>query len=62
MIKIIKQGTRQRKNCEFCGCLFSYDAEDVENHKEYIGGGKRFVKCPQCGEEISLLQTREAEK
>ena len=62
MIKILKEGTRQRQTCEFCGCLFSYDAEDVENHQEYIGGLKRIVKCPQCGEEIFLLQTRGVEK
>ena len=59
MIKIIKQGTRQKATCDECGCLFSYEAEDVNVHMEYIGGSKRMVKCPQCGHEVSLLQTRE---
>lgn len=30
MIKIIEHGTIKRKRCENCGCLFSYEKEDVE--------------------------------
>ena len=62
MIKILKEGTRQRQTCEFCGCFFSYDAEDIETHQEYIGGARQIVKCPQCGEEIVLSQPREVKK
>ena len=29
MIKIIRHGTRQTKECEHCGCLFSYDETDT---------------------------------
>ena len=31
MIKIIRHGTRQTKECERCGCLFSYDEVDICN-------------------------------
>lgn len=30
MIKIIERGTRKEQRCENCGCLFSYEAIDIE--------------------------------
>lgn len=30
MIKIIKSGTIQEKHCERCGCIFSFEEEDIE--------------------------------
>lgn len=57
MIKIIKEGTRVIRECEYCGCLFSFDEEDVET----VFNGKadyKCVKCPQCSYETkSLLET-----
>lgn len=61
MIKIIERGTCKEQRCENCGCLFSYEAIDIEKgssagvfgmelHKKlYI-----FVRCPQCKKEIVL--------
>lgn len=37
MIKIIKPGTITELRCYKCGCLFSYEKEDIEIKKsEYI--------------------------
>lgn len=63
MIRIIEKGTRQTKTCENCGCRFSFEAEDIEVVRELpICGGKitelEYIKCPQCGEQISIEQKR----
>ena len=58
MIKIIEPGTRTVTSCEYCGCKFSYENEDIEkdglwaNNLVFIG--KICVVCPQCGKEIVL--------
>ena len=62
MIKIIEHGTRKEQRCENCGCLFSYEAIDIE--KGNVTGGVcgmdsykkpyKFVRCPQCKKEIVL--------
>lgn len=64
MIKIIKSGTIQEKHCERCGCIFSFEEEDIETEvnvgimygdkKPY----KKFVTCPQCKNKFILKQTR----
>ena len=62
MIKIIKSGTRQTKTCLNCGCVFSFEDEDIR--KEDIFGDplhrgfRRTIKCPQCKTEIVLEVTR----
>lgn len=55
MIKIIKEGTRKAAKCEYCGCEFSYEDEDIQhvNH-----GYKKYVVCPQCKKEFVVEQTR----
>ena len=68
MIKIIKEGTRKECTCEKCGCVFSYEQEDIchvetnRNETEYIrgirAGYKSLIVCPQCGNEIVLQATR----
>ena len=30
MIKIIEPGTRTVTSCEYCGCKFSYEKEDIK--------------------------------
>lgn len=68
MKKIIKEGTKRNITCEECGCLFSFEDEDIyhnELHRnecekvtEIKAGYKAFVTCPQCETEIVLEQTR----
>ena len=62
MIKIIEPGTRTVTSCEYCGCKFSYEKEDIETDgllaNNLVSIGKIFVVCPQCGKEIVLTTTR----
>lgn len=55
MIKVIRHGTIKRVFCEKCGCLFTYEQEDVNSvqlkHNEY----NTYVICPDCGEEIKCV-------
>lgn len=57
MIKIIKEGTRNIRECESCGCLFSFDKEDIEiTHEitEIERYDKKYVKCPQCSIKVKI--------
>ena len=69
MIKIIKRGTRQQASCERCGCLFSYEEEDIKHLEGHCDGNyafidgtkhgyKNYVECPQCNNEVIVSQTR----
>lgn len=69
MIKIIKEGTRKVAKCEYCGCEFSYEDEDIQhlevgryNEWELVRGikhgYKKYVVCPQCKKELVVEQTR----
>ena len=52
MIKIIEPGTRKIAKCSVCGCVFSYEEEDVQIFT------KRHVNCPQCNEAVTLMAER----
>lgn len=61
MVKIIEHGTRKEQRCEKCGCLFSYEAIDIEKGNgagicgmELCKKSYKFVRCPQCKKEIVL--------
>lgn len=57
MIKIIERGTIERKRCYNCGCLFSYEKEDIERGTNFSFGvfaGCEYVICPQCKEKITI--------
>lgn len=54
MIKIIKRGTRDIRECESCGCLFSFDEIDTSFVNEM--NVRRYVKCPQCSNNVILEQ------
>ena len=51
MIKIIKQGTRQKLECDNCGCMFSFEDEDVKRDCVRM---RRFIECPQCRAKIYI--------
>ena len=63
MIKIIKKGTKKTQECNFCGCIFSYEEEDIITktyaeetfHHVYVND---VIYCPQCKKEIILKETR----
>lgn len=59
MKTIIKRGRKEVTTCKNCGCLFSYDPEDVlekdlDNYKAFM----RYTICPQCESEVILMQTK----
>lgn len=63
MIKIIKPGTITELRCYKCGCLFSYEKEDIEIKKRIhqtlsLSTQYKYITCPQCKKEITLEATR----
>lgn len=62
MITIIKKGTKEKRTCEKCGCLFSYEADDTDIHFLWMAPVYRYIKCPQCKDEIILKYFGEDEE
>lgn len=62
MIKIINPGTKKKINCDACGCLFSYEEEDVGYGDIAVIGDMlaigMYVTCPQCKQKIVLEATK----
>lgn len=54
MVTIIEKGTKHKQKCENCGCLFSYEDEDIDVHYTWLVPTKECIKCPQCGNDILL--------
>ena len=59
MIKVIKHGqTEFETTCGRCGCVFTYEYEDIVNESvrgiTYNSTNTRYVKCPDCGNLIYL--------
>ena len=49
MIQIIKEGTKNITKCSVCGCVFSYEKEDVMSFSLI-----HHIHCPQCNNDIFL--------
>lgn len=61
MIKIIERGTIKKLKCDNCGCLFSYENEDIttEKDEDWIHGfDSKYIVCPQCKTKIKLGGTK----
>ena len=62
MIKVIKEGTRNRIECNYCGALLAYDKEDIKKKDKHWGPcdyyNIKYITCPQCKNEIVLEGTR----
>lgn len=59
MKQILKRGTKEIVTCKTCGCMFSYEKEDVfekdlDNYKAF----ERYTICPQCECEVILMRTK----
>lgn len=57
MIKIIEHGTIRKQKCNICGCLFSYEREDVISKRDehsILGFTEDYIICPQCNTKIKL--------
>lgn len=56
MKTIIKRGTKIITTCKDCGCVFSYESEDVlEKSLDGYQTFKSYITCPQCENEIVLI-------
>ena len=66
MVEIIKRGTKKTCTCDNCGCVFSYEEEDIEVESHHAfdifqmadDTYNELVRCPQCDEKIILKQTK----
>ncbi len=64
MIKIIRKGTRKVQECKECGCLFSYEEEDVKTKTGSDCLGimpvyyEKYINCPQCKKNITLEEIK----
>ena len=54
MITIIEKGTKHKQKCEACGCLFSYENEDIEMNYTWMIPTYTYIRCPQCRDIIRL--------
>lgn len=50
MIRVIKHGTQRTCSCYNCGCIFTFEREDVRSEKMSENEYTKGVKCPECGE------------
>ena len=62
MIQVLREGTRNRIECDYCGALLAYDKEDIQKEEIHWGPSyykiTRFLFCPQCKNKIILGATR----
>lgn len=53
MIKILKEGTKQKVKCDCCGALLKFDGHDMRyNNYACLVNHKGYIHCPQCGHKI----------
>ena len=59
MIKIIEPGTRKIAKCSACGCVFSYEEEDIHMipHARSLSV-TLYVHCPQCSKAFGIMAER----
>ena len=48
MIKILKHGDKRTIECKECGCIFSYEKEDVTTEQIGMNEHMSYVQCPDC--------------
>lgn len=48
MIKIIKHGNKRTVECKECGCVFTYEKEDVTTEQTGMNEYTSYVMCPDC--------------
>ena len=61
MIRIINHGTIVKQRCNICGCLSSYEREDVISKRDehsIHGFTEDYIFCPQCNTKIKLGGTK----
>ena len=53
MVTIIKPGNAVTEECKVCGCIFSFEYDDIDSH-----GCQRepesYILCPCCGNSVKI--------
>ena len=57
MIKIIKHGKLRPLTCGICGCVFTYEKEDVRVEQLGYNEERLSLNCPDCGSELKIDDT-----
>ena len=48
MKRILVHGNKRVKECNECGCIFTYEKEDVVTEQTGINEYMTYVACPDC--------------
>lgn len=48
MKRIIVHGNKRVKECNECGCVFTYEKEDVNTEQTGMNEYITYVSCPDC--------------
>ena len=56
MIKIIEPGARKIAKCSVCGCVFSYEKEDIHmTPNARCRSVTLYIHCPQCSKAVGIM-------
>ena len=58
MIKVLREGTKKKVECEDCGALLQYEKEDIQEQKIGLSVRYEYIICPECKYRIGLRGTR----
>ena len=50
MIKVIKHGRLRQYTCYNCGCIFTFEMEDIKIRQKDLNYFVSEVECPDCKE------------
>lgn len=53
MVTIIKPGTAGKEECQVCGCIFSFEYDDIDSLECQRDPGS-FITCPCCGNSVKV--------
>ena len=58
MVKILKEGMKNRVSCAFCGAVLSYQKDDIKEQECYRNQRDsyilRYITCFQCNQKIIM--------
>ena len=58
MIKVLREGTKKKVECENCGALLQYEKEDIQKQQTSFSGFYDYIVCPECQLRVELKGTR----
>lgn len=58
MIKVLRQGTKKKVECNNCGALLQYEKEDVKEQQVSFHEFCDYIICPECQYRVPLGGTR----